>query len=269
MSVRPQPTAASSVDGVLPGPSESRVEDPCCERQLRHSERLASLGILAAGVAHEILNPLASVLAGIEALRRRIAEAPWGPGLESVADAGRILDILEQETSRARNIANRMMLLARQDAEAPGWLDVNRAVEDTAALLQYQMNVQGIQTNLALEHGLATIWVRGGGLREVLMNLTMNAVQAMPRGGELTIRTRSTHGALIFEVEDTGPGIPADRLNRIWDPFYTTKAPGEGTGLGLSISQTVVRQHGGSIQVRNVEPHGARFTIAIPSDSRR
>jgi signal transduction histidine kinase len=252
-----------------PRPTQTCVEDAGCERQLRHSERLASLGILAAGVAHEILNPLASVLAGIEAIRRRITEGRQGGGWESVEDADHLLDILEQETGRARDIANRMMLLARPDSEQPGPLDVNRAVAETLALLRYQMNVQNVQTNLALEHGLAPIWVRVAGMRGVLMNLAMNAVQAMTHGGELTIRTCASNGIVFIEVEDTGPGIPADRLNRIWDPFYTTKPPGEGTGLGLSISQTVVRQHGGSLRVRNVEPHGALFTVAIPADSLR
>jgi signal transduction histidine kinase len=269
MSSARKPTAAPTAGEAPSQKTESNIDRAGRERQLPHSERLASLGILAAGVAHEILNPLASVLAGIEALRRRIAEVPRGPDSRAVAEADRILDILEQEIGRARNIANRMMLLARPDSEEMGWLDVNGAVEETIALLRYQMNVQGVETHLPLEQGLAPIWVRGGGLRGVLMNLAMNAVQAMERGGKLTIRTRDMNGTLFIEVEDTGPGIPTDKLHRIWDPFYTTKPPGEGTGLGLSISQTVVQKHGGSIQVRNVEPHGARFTVAIPVDSPR
>lgn len=269
MSSIRNPTVTPVVDEALSQPTQTCIEDAGCERQLPHSERLASLGILAAGVAHEILNPLASVLVGIEAIRRRITEARQGGGWESVEEADHLLDILEQETGRARDIANRMMLLARPDSEQPGPLDVNRAVEETLALLRYQMKVQNVQTNLALEQALAPIWVRVAGMRGVLMNLAMNAVQAMAHGGQLTIRTRASNGTVLIEVEDTGPGIPADRLNRIWDPFYTTKPPGEGTGLGLSISQTVVRQHGGSLQVRNVEPHGARFMVAIPADSRR
>jgi signal transduction histidine kinase len=239
------------------------------ELQLSHSERLASLGILAAGVAHEILNPLASVLAGVEALRRRIVEAPGGLPSNSVAEAKRVLDILEQDTGRARDIANKMMLLARPDSEAPAWVDVNRAVEDSVALLRYQMNVQDIQTSPALEHGLAPIWARGGGVRSVCMNLVMNAVQAMPRGGTLTLRTRGDGRMILIEVEDTGPGIPVDLLGRIWDPFYTTKPPGTGTGLGLSISRKIVEQHDGSIKVRNVEPRGARFTVELPIRARR
>jgi len=239
------------------------------ELQLSHSERLASLGILAAGVAHEILNPLASVLAGVEALRRRVVEAPGGLSPNSGAEAKRILDILEQETGRARDIANKMMLLARPDSEAPAWVDVNRAVEDIVALLRFQMSVQNIQTDSTLRHGLAPIWARGGGVRSVCMNLVMNAVQAMPQGGTLTIRTRGHGKAIFIEVEDTGPGIPDDMLGRIWDPFYTTKPPGTGTGLGLSISKKIVERHSGSMKVENVEPHGARFTVELPTRVRR
>jgi len=239
------------------------------EQQLIHSEQLASLGILAAGVAHEIMNPLASVLAGVEALRRRITGMAGPPPENFVPGAERILDILERETCRARDIANRMMLLARPVSEARTWLDVNRAVEDTVALLRYQMNVQGIRAVLDLERDLPPILARGGGVRSVCTNLVMNAVQAMSRGGTLTVRTRGRDGAVSIEVEDTGPGIPSDRLNRIWDPFYTTKPPGKGTGLGLSISRTIVEQHDGAIHVQNVEPHGARFVVELPVRPRR
>jgi signal transduction histidine kinase len=255
-------------DAVILRPATASSSDPsCCEPQLRHSERLASLGILAAGVAHEIMNPLASVLAAVEALRRRIVGSQEGCAPNLVADAERLLDILERETSRARDIADRMMLLARPDPEVPAWVDVNRAVEETAAFLRYQANVQGIRINLDLEGALEPVWARGGGVRSVCMNLMMNAVQAMPRGGTLTVRTRGRDGIISIEVEDTGPGIPADRLGRIWDPFYTTKPPGKGTGLGLPISQTIVEQHGGSIQFRNVDPHGAHFRVELPIGS--
>ncbi len=274
MHIPSQPTVApdegASIEAaVLPQPVVTLSEDPYSERQLHHRERLASLGVLAAGVAHEIMNPLASVLAGVEALRRTLLRAPEGSRLDSMANANRILDILERETNRVRDITDRMMLLARPDPEVPGWLDVNSAVEEMAGLLRYQMTVQQIQTALDLDRALAPIWARGGGVHSVCMNLMLNAVQSMSDGGTLTVRTRGRDGAIIIEVEDTGPGIPGHLLLRIWDPFYTTKPPGEGTGLGLSISQSIVRQHGGSIQVQNVEPHGARFTVELPVRSRR
>jgi signal transduction histidine kinase len=269
MSIARQPAPSPNEVAALPQATVPPPDTSCCDRQLRHSERLASLGILAAGVAHEILNPLASVLAGVEALRRRILATPVGSPLDSPAEAERILNILERETIRARGIADSMMLLARPDTEVPAWLDVNRAVEETIGLLRYQMNLQSVHISLDLDRELAPIWAMGGGVRSVCMNLMMNAVQAMARGGTLTVRTRGRDGTVLVEVEDTGPGIPTDRLGRIWDPFYTTKPPGEGTGLGLPISQTIVQRHGGSIKVENVEPRGARFTVELPIRFRR
>lgn len=245
------------------------ASDPSLERdrQLSHNERLASLGILAAGVAHEILNPLASILAGVEALRRRLGTAPT-PAPSSAEAAQRILDMMERETIRARDIADKMMLLARPDLDLPGWLDLNQAVEDTMALLRFQINLQAIEASLDLEPELRPIRARGVGMRSVCMNLVMNAVQAMPRGGTLVVRTRVRGEEVLLEVEDTGPGIAPEHLSRIWDPFFTTKTTGKGTGLGLSISRTIVEHHGGTIEVRNVAPHGARFTVALPGARR-
>jgi two-component system, NtrC family, sensor kinase len=237
------------------------------DRRLSHNERLASLGILAAGVAHEILNPLASILAGVEALRRRLGSAPASAPASPEA-AQRILDMMERETIRARDIADKMMLLARPDRDLPGWLDLNQTVEDTMALLRFQIDLQSIQANLDLDPELRPIRARGVGVRSVCMNLVMNAVQAMPRGGALVVRTRLRDEEVLLEVEDTGPGIAPEHLSRIWDPFFTTKATGKGTGLGLSISRTIVEHHGGTIEVLNVEPHGARFTVALPGARR-
>jgi len=231
------------------------------ERQLSHSERLASLGILAAGVAHEINNPLASLLAGVEALRRRLLDpAATAPSV----DVTRLLDILERETRRVRDIADKLMLLARPETETANWFNLNRAVDDTVALLGYQMNVQGVRASLELSPGLPCLWAREGAMRSVCLNIMMNAIQAMPKGGELTARTRCADGSALLEVDDTGPGIPDAIRDRIWDPFFTTKPPGKGTGLGLSISQSIVARHGGFIRAENLPERGARFTVELP-----
>jgi two-component system NtrC family sensor kinase len=231
------------------------------ERQLSHSERLASLGILAAGVAHEINNPLASLLAGVEALRRRLSDPNAAASHENVE---RLLDILERETRRVRDIADKLMLLARPESEKANWFNLNRAVDDTVALLGYQMTVQGIRSVLELAPGLPCIWAREGAMRSVCLNIMMNALQAMPKGGVLTARTRFSAETAVLEVDDTGPGIPAEIRDRIWDPFFTTKPPGKGTGLGLSISQSLVARQGGVVRTENLAPHGARFTVELP-----
>jgi signal transduction histidine kinase len=115
-----------------------------------------------------------------------------------------------------------------------------------------------------LEPDLPLIWARGSGIRGVLMNICMNAVQAMPDGGTLTVRTLSMNDAIRIVVEDTGPGIHPAHLDRIWDPFFTTKPVGTGTGLGLSITQRVVTRHGGRIDVESASGRGARFVIDLP-----
>jgi two-component system, NtrC family, sensor kinase len=235
------------------------------ERQLSHSERLASLGILAAGVAHEINNPLASLLAGVEALRRRLLDPQAAASAEDVA---RLLDILERETRRVRDIADKLMLLARPESEKAAWFNLNRAVDDTATLLGYQMNVQRIRSVIELAPGLPCIWAREGAMRSVCLNIMMNALQAMPKGGMLTARTRFSGTAAVLEVDDTGTGIPPEIRDRIWDPFFTTKPPGKGTGLGLSISQSLVSRQGGVIRTENLTPNCARFTVELPIQPR-
>jgi PAS domain S-box-containing protein len=233
------------------------------ESQLSHSERLASLGMLAAGVAHEINNPLASIVAGVETLSRWLERTP-GLGPESRADAAEVLQMIERETRRSCETTQKLLLLAQPYQVAPTWMDVNRAVRDTLALLRYQMHKQRIQAVEDLDPELPSIWARGSGIRGVLMNLGMNAVQAMPEGGTLTVRTRKSAAGIALSLEDTGPGIHASHLSRIWDPFFTTKPVGTGTGLGLSISQRVVARHGGTIGVENLPERGARFWIELP-----
>jgi two-component system, NtrC family, sensor kinase len=242
-----------------PDPAPPPVE---AESQLVHNESLASVGILAAGVAHEILNPLASILAGVEALRRRL------PMATIPEESFRLLDVIERETIRARDITSRMMLLASPERDGPTWLILNEVVEETYALLRFQIDLQRIRATVDLDPRVRPIQARGAGMRSVCMNLLLNAVQAMPRGGTLSVRTWTRGDRVSLEIEDSGPGIPPEHLERIWDPFFTTKTPGKGTGLGLSISRTIVERHGGAIQCCNVEPHGARFTVTLPGARR-
>ncbi|HVP39121.1 MAG TPA: ATP-binding protein [Candidatus Saccharimonadales bacterium] len=233
------------------------------EGQLSHSERLASLGILAAGVAHEVNNPLASVLAGVESLQRWLDRSGGLAALER-EEAAEVLELLEREARRCRETTDKLLLLAQPARVAPGWVDLNRAVRDTLSLLRYQMRKQNVKAVEALEADLPTIWAREGGVRGVCMNLSMNAVQAMPTGGTLTVRTRRAGRGVVLEVQDTGPGISPEHLDRIWDPFFTTKPLGQGTGLGLSITQGIVVRHGGRIHVDSRPGGGARFVVELP-----
>ena len=236
------------------------------ESQLGHSERLASLGVLAAGVAHEINNPLAAILAGVESLERWIATISHEvTDTERARDAEDVLQVLERETRRCREITDKLMLLAQPYSTAPVWVDLNRAADDTLQLLRYQMQKQSVTAEADLADDIPSIWAKETAVRSVCMNLLMNAVQAMPSGGSVAVRTRWDRVSTVtLEIADNGPGIAPEHMDRIWDPFFTTKPTGQGTGLGLSITQRIVARHGGSIHAENLERGGARFVVELP-----
>jgi len=234
------------------------------EGQLAHGERLASIGVLAAGVAHEINNPLASILAAVESLRRWVTRTPE-LSTERAEYASELIDLLERETERARDTTGKLMMLAQPYQVAPTWTDVNQAMRDTLSLLGYEMRKQGVRPVEDFDTDMPPVWARASGIRGVLMNLCLNAVQAMPDGGTLTLRSRRAGERMVhLIVEDTGSGIEPQHIEQIWDAFFTTKPVGKGTGLGLSISQRVIARHGGSIRVDSSPGKGARFTIEIP-----
>jgi PAS domain S-box-containing protein len=232
------------------------------EAQLGHSERLAALGTLAAGVGHEINNPLASLMAGIESLERWLGRRQFDEA--RIAEAAEILALLEREVTRCRETTDKLMLLAQPYTAEPAWFDLNQAVRDTLALLGHQMRKQGIEAVEDLDPDLPPIWARHSSMRGVCMNLMMNAVQAMPDGGRLTARTRRSGRDVVLHIEDTGHGIATEHLDRIWDAFFTTKPVGQGTGLGLSITQRVITRHGGTIRVESRFGDGASFIVELP-----
>ncbi len=233
------------------------------EAQLAHSERLASLGTLAAGVAHELNNPMAAILAGVERLRRWLSrETELPPARKGEVDG--VLQGIERETQRCTETTEKLLLLAQPYRASTAWVDVNRAVRDTLSLLNHQMGKQRITVVQELDPAVPAVWGRESGIRGMCMNLMVNAVQAMKDGGTLTVRTRPAGSAVTLEVEDTGPGIQPQHLDRIWDPFFTTKPIGQGTGLGLSITRQAVERHGGTITVESHPGRGARFTIELP-----
>ena len=232
------------------------------EVQISHGERLASLGLLSAGVAHEINNPLASMLAGVEVLQRWLARGAFGPA--DVAEANDIVQVIEKQIERCRDVTTKLKLLGRSYDLTPGWVDVNGALRDTLALLGYELRRYGIDADVDLEPDVPQIWAREAGIRGVCMNLMLNAVQAMSTGGRLGVRSRREDEVIVIDIDDTGPGIPPEHLNRIWDPFFTTKPVGQGTGLGLSITHRIITRHGGNITVDSETGRGARFHIELP-----
>lgn len=232
------------------------------EAQLTHSEHLSKLGMLAAGVAHELNNPLGALRIGIEALQRLATRVELPP-----AEAEYLRETLgdmEQCTLRCIETARKLRMLGEQQTTRPDWVDLNVVVSETLDLLRYAALKQGITFTRELTDGLPPVWGNGGTLRGALMHLCFNAVQAMPEGGELTVRSRLQGDRIVLEIADNGPGIAPEHLARLWDPFFTTKPVGQGTGLGLSITRRTLLDHGGNIEVASEPGAGACFTVTLP-----
>jgi signal transduction histidine kinase len=229
--------------------------------QLLHSEKMAAIGQLSAGLAHEVKNPLAGIL-GYAQLTRRSLENP-----EVIA---RNLDVIERETRRCTDIISNLMRFARQESVERVATDINVAVSRAIALVDHQLGLHKVRIETDLQSGMALVSCDTNQLQQVVMNLLINAQQVMePAGGTVRVRTFMNETDAIIEVDDTGPGVPLDVRARIFDPFFTTKQAGKGTGLGLSVSYGIIREHGGSIRVNDAPGGGARFTISLPRDTGR
>ncbi len=230
----------------------SRVQ---LEEQLQISEKMASLGLLAAGVAHEVNTPLT----GISSYTQMLLQ-----GADADDPTTKVLEKIERQTFRAAKIVNGLLNLARPAQVDSGPVDINGVVNDVLSLLEHQFKTGSIQVRKELASSSPTVQGIEYKLQQVFLNLFLNARDAMPKGGWLSISTRiGTDGATI-EVADTGSGIPADHLSRIYDPFFTTKDIGKGTGLGLSITYGIVQEHGGTITCDSSPGHGTRFTLTLP-----
>jgi len=227
------------------------------QAQLVHSEKLASLGVLAGGVAHEINNPLMVILGRTELM---LMQEDLVPGVEGN------LEIIRRETERIAEIVRGLLTFARksrQDKIEP--VEVNEVLERTLMIAEHQMTVGNVQVLKEFAGDLPVIQANPGQLQQVFMNLIINAHHAMPNGGRLIIRTGTLPNARVFvEIEDTGTGISEENLSRIFDPFYTTKEEGKGTGLGLSISRNIAEGHGGVIGVQSTLGVGTIFRVVLP-----
>jgi two-component system, NtrC family, sensor kinase len=226
------------------------------EEQLQISEKMASIGLLAAGVAHEVNTPLT----GISSFTQMLLEGA-DPGDPKTV----LLEKIERQTFRAAKIVNGLLNLSRQGKEnEPGNVDLNAVITDVFALLEHQFEVGSIKIRRELAESPVPVVGIEHQLQQVFLNLFLNARDAMPSGGWLLVSTRVEDDRVIAEIADTGSGIPAEHLARIYDPFFTTKAIGRGTGLGLSISYGIVREHDGEIHCDSVVGQGTRFALSLP-----
>jgi PAS domain S-box-containing protein len=230
------------------------------EEQLQISEKMASIGLLAAGVAHEVNTPLT----GISSFTQMLLESsdPKDPRTQ-------LLEKIERQTFRAAKIVNGLLNLSRPAAAGGemGPVDLNAVINDVLSLLEHQLSLHHIKVRRELHAGPVIVQGFEHKLQQVFLNLFLNAKDAMPKGGWLSVSTSLKHGTPVVEVADTGAGIPSEYLARIYDPFFTTKSMGQGTGLGLSITYGIVREHHGSIDCESVVGQGTRFILELPPPS--
>jgi len=246
-----------AVDGMADAVAEREHRlELATRRQIGRSEKLASIGRLAAGVAHEINNPLTGVLTFAHLLRQKV----------NMDDQDRQdLDLIIRETTRAAEIVRGLLDFARERPALKEPLDCNEVIRRTLRLLGNQKVFQQIAIVEDLADDLPRVDGDMNQLQQVLLNLSLNACEAMPGGGTLSVRTSARDGRVWIEVTDTGCGIKEEHLESVFEPFFSTKPAGKGTGLGLSVSYGIVRQHGGSLEVDSVEGRGATFTLILPA----
>jgi len=234
---------------------QAEVEQKRLQDQLRHADRLATIGKLAAGVAHELNEPLTGIL-GFAELLKDLPDMP--------AQASSDLARIESAALHAREVVRKLLLFARQISPKQSPVALNRLVQEVVAFFQARLNQQGIEVRTRLEGALPEILADESQIRQLLMNLTINAIHAMDGGGVLTIATRTRGKEIVLSIRDSGQGIPEDIQDKIFLPFFTTKDVDMGTGLGLSVVHGIVQAHHGRIKVVSVAGRGAAFKVYLP-----
>ncbi|HZH90901.1 MAG TPA: response regulator [Pyrinomonadaceae bacterium] len=239
----------------------TRVE---ANRAVARTEKLAAVGRLAAGVVHEINNPLATIAACAEALETRVAEGTFGESAE-VEDLREYLSLIRSEAFRCKTITNGLLDFSRNRAGQHAPVELGELLEAAARLLGHQKRRRNVEIEVDAPDGVATVSGDAGQLQQAVIILAENAIDAMPHGGTLLLRARNEGAGVRVEVCDTGVGIPQENLARIFDPFFTTKEVGQGTGLGLAVCYGIVTEHGGRVAVDSVVGRGTTFTLVLPS----
>jgi len=237
------------------------------EAETVRTEKLASVGLLAAGIAHELNNPLTGVLTFTTLLRNKLPDGS--------ADA-EDLDLVIRETKRCAAIIRRLLDFAREKTPEKQFTDLNQVIEDTARIIERPASFRDIEIAMDLDRELPPVWVDADLIKQVIMNMLVNAQHAIENEGSITVRSRRSAQPkspepgmepvpmVEISIIDSGCGIPENNLKRIFDPFFTSKEVGKGTGLGLSVSHGIVRAHGGLIEVESTVGKGSTFRIYIP-----
>lgn len=233
------------------------------ERKLMQAEKLAAIGFLSAGVAHEINNPISIVVTRLELIQKAIDKG-------DIKTVRKDLEVLKRHSERIGKIAGNLLTFSRSGSGEPGQVDLNDVVKIVAGLIAYPVKQKGIEVVMELAPDLPFVWANASGIEQVIYNIAYNAYQASSPGQKIEITTRSVGGGKVeLRIKDTGHGIPKEKVKRVFEPFFTTKEVGQGTGLGLSISYGLVKGFGGSIEVDSSPDTGAIFTITLDTGSKR
>jgi signal transduction histidine kinase len=223
---------------------------------LIQSEKMAAVGTLSAGLAHEVKNPLSAVLGYAQLSKRK---------LDQPEKLKAHLDTIEHETRRCTDIIGNLMQFSRREKGDLSQISVNEVVSKSIAIVDHQLSLQGVTIESSLDESLPDIYGNANQLQQVLMNLMINAQQAIGEdGGKVMLSTRSEAGSVVISVADTGPGMDKDVAAKVFEPFFTTKPAGQGTGLGLSVTYGIIQDHGGDISVKRADVGGADFMITLP-----
>ncbi|GBE33194.1 MAG TPA: HAMP domain-containing histidine kinase [Nitrospirae bacterium] len=230
---------------------EANIELRQTHEKLLQSEKLASVGILASGVAHEINNPLGGLFNCVDMLNRKGEDASFRQ---------KYLDLLKDGLSRIETTVGKLLWMSRKGEGNEQEVSVKKIMKDVYDFVEYHLRKKGIFYEEDIEEKLH-VHIDPHDFQQIIMNLIINAIQSMENGGTLSIRAFGRNGLIIFEVRDTGEGIAGDEIDNIFDPFFTTKAPGEGTGLGLWLTYEIVKNYNGNISVRSKKGGGSTFSI--------
>ena len=234
--------------------------------QLIQSQKILALGEISTGIAHEINNPLNIIMQEAELMRADLDEGATEANLAEVRGS---LDVIIQQVERCSDITHKLLDFARKRVPVTQFADINRLVEDMLDLLERGGGPRNVQIIKTFDDLMPAVRTDPPLLRQVFLNLLINAVQAVGEGGMIYVTTFRDGSMACVEIRDTGPGIAEENMERIFHPFFTTKDPGQGTGLGLSVSLRIITQLGGDVSVRSEPGRGAAFTVRIPINTWR